>query len=266
MKLNILIVHISKSTRMILKNCILSIYRDSVINESITSDDGLNRIVEEKFDIILSGLDMAKYSGIDIFNSISKSELNKHTPFILVTANFEKKDLLSLEPLGIKNVLPMPFLPHQVRILFSMFFDKSKCRMYPRYKADDIKATITLQDQKISADVLNISLRGIFCKFKYPAKPTDVLRPSKISLELSSKDEIIKIENITVCAVRIHVESWQENNSPYIVNMAFKFTEISANADEILKNNIVDIGYKETIDHYTWSSIADEFLTQVEKV
>ncbi len=71
--------------------------------------EGLERIRNEKFDVILLDLTMPDYSGYDIFNDLKQENLLKQNNIILFTASYiVDEDIKKMIEEGIKGIIKKP--------------------------------------------------------------------------------------------------------------------------------------------------------------
>lgn len=63
------------------------------------------------FQLIVSDWNMPKMQGIDLLKKVRENPLTKDTPFLLVTAEAEQKNILEAVKLGVSNYIVKPFSP-----------------------------------------------------------------------------------------------------------------------------------------------------------
>ncbi|HKK90583.1 MAG TPA: response regulator [Desulfobacteraceae bacterium] len=65
--------------------------------------------VPEKYDLIISDMEMPEMSGLELLQAVRKDEQLKDTPFIMVTTVNTKDVILKTMKLGIKGYIIKPF-------------------------------------------------------------------------------------------------------------------------------------------------------------
>jgi len=83
------------------------------------SDDGKNAVEAIKsaaasnsnFDLIISDWNMPNMSGIDLLKAIRSTPELAKTPFIMVTAEAEQKNIIEAIKQGVSNYIVKPFTP-----------------------------------------------------------------------------------------------------------------------------------------------------------
>ena len=63
------------------------------------------------FGLIISDWNMPKLPGIELLKKVRGNELIKGTPFLMVTAEAEQKNILEAVKLGVSNYIVKPFSP-----------------------------------------------------------------------------------------------------------------------------------------------------------
>lgn len=112
-KCKILIVDDMKTMRMALKKCFKELEFEN-ITEADDGETAWPKIEEavangEPFDLICSDWNMPKMQGIDLLRKVRGHGKIKTTPFILVTAESDKSQVLEALKEGVSSYLTKPF-------------------------------------------------------------------------------------------------------------------------------------------------------------
>jgi len=113
LSMTVLIVDDFATMRRILKN----IFRKLGYSSIIEADDGttaLEALKKEKVDLIVSDWNMPKMSGLDLLKTIRASSQYKDTPFLMVTAEAQKKNVIDAVEAGVSNYIVKPFSQEQI--------------------------------------------------------------------------------------------------------------------------------------------------------
>ena len=106
--MRILVVDDSSTTRRLVKNML----RQIGFNNIVEADDGtvawdiLNR---EKIDFIVSDWNMPQMKGIELLRHVRASEQHAKTPFLMVTAEAQHKNILEAVQAKVCNYIVKPF-------------------------------------------------------------------------------------------------------------------------------------------------------------
>ncbi len=111
----VLVVDDFKTMRKIVINA-LSALGLTLVTEA---DDGATAwpLVEEAaaknepFGLIVSGWNMPKMPGIELLRNVRANPATKDTPFVLVTAEAEQKNIIEALKFGVSNYIVKPFSP-----------------------------------------------------------------------------------------------------------------------------------------------------------
>jgi two-component system chemotaxis response regulator CheY len=79
------------------------------IEEARDGEEGLEKLRADKFDLIISDLNMPKLDGVELFNAIQAEENLKNIPFLLMTAEGMNEQYKKMLGSDIVNYLLKPF-------------------------------------------------------------------------------------------------------------------------------------------------------------
>ena len=106
---------------------ILNIYRTTLHNlgcEAFTFEfpaEALERLKEDKPDIILTDLNMPDLTGIDVTALVRQTYSKEELPIIMVTTQSEGKDKETAYAAGVNGILQKPFTEEQISKILSKF-------------------------------------------------------------------------------------------------------------------------------------------------
>jgi len=106
--ISILIVDDFESMRRIIKGTLKSIG----FSNFIEAEDGviaLKKLEKEKVDLIISDWIMPNMNGLDFLKAVKGNEKLKKIPFIMVTAEGQKGNVLEAINAGVNNYIVKPF-------------------------------------------------------------------------------------------------------------------------------------------------------------
>lgn len=124
----ILVVDDMKTMRMVMKK----VLKDIGFSNIAEADDGASAwpIIEEArnsgepFQLILSDWNMPKMPGIELLKKVRSDVKIKETPFLLVTAECEKDQVVSALQAGVNNYIVKPFTADMVKQKLTEVFNK----------------------------------------------------------------------------------------------------------------------------------------------
>lgn len=108
--ITILIVDDFESMRRIVKGTLKSIG----FSNFIEAGDGaiaLKKLEKQKIDLIISDWIMPNMNGLDFLKAVRASDKFKNIPFIMVTAEGQKGNVLEAINAGVNNYIVKPFTP-----------------------------------------------------------------------------------------------------------------------------------------------------------
>jgi two-component system, chemotaxis family, chemotaxis protein CheY len=108
--ITVLVVDDFATMRRIVKNNL----RQIGFSKMVEAEDGqmaLEELKKEKFDLIISDWNMPNMTGIDFLRAVRSDENLKHIPFIMVTAEGQKDNVMEALKAGVSNYIVKPFTP-----------------------------------------------------------------------------------------------------------------------------------------------------------
>ncbi len=106
--IKILIIDDFATMRRILKN----ILKQLSFKNLVEADDGttaLNVLESQKVDLIISDWNMPKMTGLELLKKVRASTEYKKTPFLMVTAEAQKQNVIEAVQAGVSNYVVKPF-------------------------------------------------------------------------------------------------------------------------------------------------------------
>ena len=109
-EMRILVVDDFITMRRIIKGSLKKIGFNNVI-EAEDGSMALTEMKKEKVDLVISDWNMPHMTGIELLKAIRKDEHLKDVPFIMVTAEGQRENVLNAVHEGVNNYVIKPFTP-----------------------------------------------------------------------------------------------------------------------------------------------------------
>lgn len=113
LKMRILVVDDSSTMRRIITTTL----KEIGLRNFTTADDGdiaWEAVKREKIDLILSDHKMPNMSGEEFLKLVRESEEHAHIPFIMITAEAFRDNVMNAVKLGVSNYIVKPFSAKQL--------------------------------------------------------------------------------------------------------------------------------------------------------
>lgn len=110
LKIKILVVDDFSTMRGIVREALKQIGFNEIV-EAKHGIAALELLKTEKVDLILSDWNMPKMTGLELLQEVKKDDNLKEIPFIMVTAEGNKDNVLSAVKEGVSNYIVKPFTP-----------------------------------------------------------------------------------------------------------------------------------------------------------
>ncbi len=113
LSIKILIVDDFATMRRILKN-ILKQLGFSNVTEADDGTTALDLLKASSFDLVISDWNMPKMTGLDLLKQIRSMPETKNLPFLMVTAEAQKQNVIEAVQAGVSNYVVKPFTADQI--------------------------------------------------------------------------------------------------------------------------------------------------------
>ena len=123
LKMNILVVDDFSTMRRIIKN----ILRKEGFENIIEADDGttaLEILKKEKIHLIISDWNMPHMSGLELLKAVRNSQEWKNLPFLMVTAEGQKQNVIEAVKHQVSNYIVKPFTEATLMEKINKIFEK----------------------------------------------------------------------------------------------------------------------------------------------
>lgn len=121
LNMKVLVVDDFATMRRIIKNVLKQIG----FNHILEADDGtsaLGILKDNAVDLIISDWNMPQMTGLELLKKIRNEESTKKIPFLMVTAEAQKDNVLQAVQAGVSNYIVKPFTADAVKGKLSQIF------------------------------------------------------------------------------------------------------------------------------------------------
>ncbi|MCS7213214.1 MAG: response regulator [Candidatus Calescibacterium sp.] len=112
--IKILVVDDTPMIRNIIKDILMKLGYNN-IKDAENGIHALQKLREEKFDLVFLDWNMPGMQGIDVLREIRKTDVYKNTPVIMVTAEAEKEKVITAIKEGVSDYIVKPFKPSTLK-------------------------------------------------------------------------------------------------------------------------------------------------------
>jgi two-component system chemotaxis response regulator CheY len=122
--MKILVVDDFSTMRQIVKKSLKDL-GFSNISEAVDGQDALNKLRGEEFKFIISDWNMPKMMGIDLLKAVRGDEKLKAIPFLMVTAEAQKENIIEAAKAGVSQYIVKPFTIDALQQKMEAIFSKA---------------------------------------------------------------------------------------------------------------------------------------------
>lgn len=122
-KMPILVVDDFSTMRRIVKNCLKQLGFENV-TEAEDGQIAWGKVQDGSFKLIISDWNMPNMMGIDLLKTVRGDERFKATPFLMVTAEAQKENVLEAAKAGVSNYIIKPFTADMLQSKLEAIFNR----------------------------------------------------------------------------------------------------------------------------------------------
>jgi two-component system chemotaxis response regulator CheY len=122
-KMKVLVVDDFSTMRRIVKNILRQLGFENILE----ADDGMSALDvlrSQSVDFIISDWNMPRLSGIELLKAVRTSEEWKDLPFLMVTAEGQKENVIEAVKAKVSNYIVKPFTPETLAEKIKKIFEK----------------------------------------------------------------------------------------------------------------------------------------------
>ena len=122
-KMKVLVVDDFSTMRRIVKNILRQLGFENILE----ADDGMSALDvlrSQSIDFIISDWNMPRLSGIELLKAVRTSEEWKDLPFLMVTAEGQKENVIEAVKAKVSNYIVKPFTPETLAEKIKKIFEK----------------------------------------------------------------------------------------------------------------------------------------------
>ena len=123
--LKVLVVDDMSTMRRILKNVLKQI-GFSDLTEAENGQDALTKLKAGEFGLVVSDWNMPVMQGIELLRAVRADPELKHLPFLMVTAEAQKENIIEAVQAGVSNYVVKPFTAEALQEKLEKIFTKTQ--------------------------------------------------------------------------------------------------------------------------------------------
>jgi two-component system chemotaxis response regulator CheY len=121
LNMKVLIVDDFATMRRILRNVLKQIGFTN-ISEADDGKTALKKLKKDNFDLILCDWNMPEMSGLELLNIVRSDDELKNIPFVMVTAEAQKDNIVEAVKAGVNNYVVKPFTAEKISEILEKIF------------------------------------------------------------------------------------------------------------------------------------------------
>ncbi len=225
---NLLIINENRSIQMLLNKMVLSELGDFCVTEASSSEEALEKLQKQKFNVVISANETGSVDGASIFKLTRELPENKDTPFILMTSSQKNETLAKLKNEGIEHYLVTPFDKKQLSTKINLACNPIKLRTSDRINIPGVIAKVHMGDHYAKAKAVNMSSGGILCDLDYShGFGTNLLKETGIAVAFPKEYSDIRTRDISSKFLRLEVLPCNNHHSNKQVRASWRFVDVS---------------------------------------
>jgi two-component system, chemotaxis family, chemotaxis protein CheY len=111
----VMVVDDSSVMRQIIKNNLKQLgFELSNLLDAEDGEDALQKINQDRIDLVISDWNMPKMTGIDFLKAVRADDAFKELPFLMVTSEADKEKIMEAVQAGVNQYIVKPFNANQL--------------------------------------------------------------------------------------------------------------------------------------------------------
>ena len=123
--IKVLVVDDMSTMRRIVKNVLKQIGFSDMV-EAENGQDALSKLKVDDIGLIVSDWNMPVMQGIELLREVRADVELKHIPFLMVTAEAQKENIIEAVQPGVSNYVVKPFTPEALKGKLEKIFSKAQ--------------------------------------------------------------------------------------------------------------------------------------------
>ncbi|MGK5093111.1 response regulator [Deltaproteobacteria bacterium TL4] len=239
-----LVIHELDGIKIILKRFIMAEFGNIIVVDTNTIEEAARYLQIRKFDLVLCGGQSAQIPGKVLSKIMLTTSENNETPVIIITSDDSKSEIEKMIELGYQHFIHTPFNAKQLSDRIKEVNDPTKHRAAPRINIPDTKAIIEFEKGGAVGTVVNVSMNGILCEFKYSREIQGVLHKALITLGFPSQYTASQIKRIPCVCFRINVLETRTDHIPARIRIAWQYISLDETQETELQK-VIDLYLEE---------------------
>ncbi len=223
----ILIIHESRTLRILLKRYIASDLSEFEVCEAASGEEGIQMLQHEKVEAIISGNKMQSMDGPAIKRIVHELPAHHETPFIVVTSSKKEDELVELLKEGIEHFLISPFTSKELGTKINAVCDPRKWRAQERISVPGTKAILHFGEKSVPAQVVNISQGGILFDLDYSEEHGNLLKNIFISVLFPAEYASVELLSLRCKFHRLNMLTCDKEHNPEKIRIGLQFVDVS---------------------------------------
>ena len=234
----LLLIHPGRSTRALIKKYIFAELSDTEIEEADSGQKALAQLQTGKFDVIISAERLDDY-GLEAF----ASKLETLKPYgrnsLIVISDSESDQVREdLVVQGFQHVVQIRIRPADLIKQINFVCDPRKWRKNARYHIPNSAVIIESPTRKMDADLINISLGGVFVELTTEDPSALMNGGLLLTLQIPLSGAIAQIDGLTTKLLRVETVAWTRGHLPRTMRATFIFVDLEPGAEGRLEELI----------------------------
>lgn len=207
--LQYLVVDDSCSLRGLVCNILKHQLEAENILQAINGVEALKLLKAHKVDIILCDYNMPEMDGAELLKRVRADKRLKNTPFLMMTAESDRKKILTAAKLGVSEYLVKPFNGNQLEERIRAAWDAEGRRQGTRYNLlPKNRTSIFINNKPMDVELINISYSGAYIRLSNLDTGLNMMDSYRIQLQIKrpADNGTFSIQSLTFVPLHMTIE------------------------------------------------------------
>ena len=232
----IMLVDSSASMRRILRAKILANINDADVNEANDVNEAMKNLAQDDYHVVLFSRESSTDEWLNFIKAKKDNPTGNYpTSFILFTSSTQQEYIDKIKAYGVKDHQLIPCSGRALAATLDRVFNPYDLRSNKRYNLPDTMAILEQGQERMQAEVINISMGGLLCEMNF-APQYNLAAPVMITINFPAMEgEELSAGGAYSVMIRLNVVEANSDYSPKRVRVAYRFAMVPEETKKVFE-------------------------------
>ncbi len=241
----IMVVDSSASMRRIIRTKILANINDADVSEANDVSGAMNSLTKDDYHVVLFSRESSSDDWLNFIKAKRDTPTGKYpTSFILFTSSKQQEYLDKIKAYGVNEYQIIPCSGQALAATIDRVFNPYDLRSNKRYNLPGAEAVLAQGQEKLRAEVINISMGGLLCDMNFNPH-YNLAAPVMITVNFPVEGEELSTGGAFAIMIRLNVVESNSDFSPKRVRVAYRFAMLPEETKKVFEKVFASVEAQE---------------------